>query len=274
VRFGHAKALQKNVATVSKEQNAELPMRRMFQAVCIAVAIFSASPAWPGELSDRIELESNASVGSFSAAYADASLTFSPFAPYYDSGLRLRFTTSYAQYTYPDAAKTFVSKGKDTEADLLVGYNFQFDRWSLLLLAGPSLTWSMQSPGDLSLTSETTKAGARAVVSIMFNPTDATMLYAQSSFSSPNNAYYAQLKFGAAIRPKVFLGPEFALSGRAIMDGSNLTSFSTDLQQWKIGGFLSGLEIGPLQFGLSAGYLNDRQQGNGAYAGTSVRATF
>ncbi len=249
-------------------------MRRMFHAVCIATASLSASSAWPAELSDRVEIEGNASVGSFSAKYADFSVTFSPFAPYYESGLRLRFTASNTQYTYPDATNTFVSKGHDTESDFLFGYNFQFDRWSLLLLAGPSLTWSVQSPGDLSPTSETTKAGVRGVASIMVNPTDTTMLYAQSSFSSPNNAYYAQLKFGVAILPKVFVGPEAAFSGRAIMDGSSVMSFSDSLQQSKLGGFISGLVIGPLQFGFSAGYLNDRQQGNGAYASTSVRATF
>ncbi len=250
-------------------------MKRIFQVGCISTAALWPLSAWPAELSDRIEIEANASVGSFSSNYTDLSIIFSPYASYYESGLKFRLTASQTAYSYAgDAAKTFISKGKDTEVDFLVGYGFEFNRWSLLLFAGPSLTWSMQWPGDLSSKSETTIAGVRVVFSISTKPTDTTMLYAQTSFSSANNAYYSQLKFGWSIRPNVYIGPEIAVSGRGIMDGSNVMSFATDLQQWKLGGFISGLQLGPMQLGFSAGYLNDRQQGSGAYASTSVRATF
>jgi len=258
-------------------------MNRTCQALCISIAVFWAPSAWAGELSDWIEAESNGSIGSLGGYYADFSLTLSPYARYYESGLRFRFTASETLYTYPgDAAKTFVSKGQDTQTDFLLGYNFAFDRWSLLLLAGPSVTWSVQRPGDLSPSSDTTRAGAKGVVSIYANPTEQTMLYAEGSYSSQNSAYYSQVRFGGAVLPAVYVGPEMTFSGRAVLGGLNVNSFAigqqepfdTGLQQWKAGGFISGLKLGPLQLGFSAGYLNDRQQGNGAYVGTSARTTF
>ncbi len=58
------------------------------------------------------------------------------------------------------------------------------------------------------------------------------------------------------------------------MDPSSANSFDITIQQWKVGAFISGLKIGPMLFGVSAGFLNDLQQGNGAYVSTSVRTTF
>jgi hypothetical protein len=112
-------------------------MKRTCQALCISLTSLWGPSAWAGELSEWIEAESNGNVGSFGAYYADFSLTLSPYARYYESGLKFRFTASESLYTYPgDAAKTFISKGQDTQTDFLLGYGFQFDRWSLLLLGG------------------------------------------------------------------------------------------------------------------------------------------
>ncbi len=256
-------------------------MRRMCLPILMAAATLCAAPAWCAELvplpdpaADHIELESVANIGSFGSYYADLSATFSPFAHYYESGFKFRVTASDTRYTYfGDSTKTFISKGQDAQTDLLAGYGFQFDRWSLLLLAGPSFLWSWQRPGDSSPPFSQSKVGAKASVSLYGNPTDASLVYAEASYSSASNAYYAQAKYGYAFWPSLphlFIGPEISAAGRAI----DFNSIGTGFQQWRAGAFMSGLTLGPLQLGLSAGYLNDRQQGSGAYVGTSLRKTF
>jgi Cellulose biosynthesis protein BcsS len=248
-------------------------------ALFVATSIFCAAPAWcadlvPAAAVDHIEFESVANIGSFGAYYADLSVTASPFAPYYESGFKFRLTASDTRYTYfGDSTKTFISKGQDVQTDLLAGYGFQFDRWSLLLLAGPSFLWSSQIPGDSSPPSSKSKVGAKAGISIYGNPTNDSLVYAQASYSSASDAYYAQAKYGRAFwpsMPHLFVGPEISAAGRAI----DFNSIATGFQEWRAGAFISGLMLGPLLVGVSAGYLNDRQQGSGAYVGTSVRTTF
>ncbi len=250
-------------------------MRKIRLAVSLSAGLLWALPARsadiPDPAADHFEAESVANIGSFGSYYADFSLTLSPYAPYYAGGLKFRFTASDTRYTYP--VGTFISKGQDAQTDFLVGYGWNFDRWSLLVFAGPSVVWSWQTPGDSSARTSLTRAGVKASISIYANPTDRTMVYAESSYSSASNAYYAQLKFGKAFWPDlvgVYVGPEVSAAGRAI----DFMSIASGFQQWRAGAFVSGFTLGPLQLGISAGYLNDRQQGNGAYVGTSVHTTF
>ena len=257
-------------------------MKRTYRAAWVSALVLWVPSAVPAQPLNRLEVESNANVASFSSYYGDLSLTLSPFAPYYESGFKLRFAASYAGYSYPgDLARTFISKGNDIQTDFLLGYGFQFDRWSLMLLAGPTVIWSHQMPGNNSLPSmDTTEVGAKAVASVYATPTDQTMFYAQGAFSSVNSIYYTQVKFGGALWPSIYVGPEATVTGRMAVGGVHsidpfsATSFDITIQQWKVGAFISGLKIGPLLFGVSAGYLNDLQQGNGAYVSTSVRTTF
>jgi Cellulose biosynthesis protein BcsS len=245
----------------------------------VASAMLCTRPAWSADLvpvpaADHFEFENVANLGSFGSHYTDLSVTASPFTAYYDSGFKFRLTASDTSYSYfGDATKTFVSRGEDIQTDLLVGYGFQFDRWSLLLLAGPSFLWSWQTPGDSSSPFSQSKVGAKASVSVYGNPRSDSMVYAQASYSSASDAYYAQAKYGRALwssMPHLFIGPEISAAGRAI----DFNSIASGFQEWRAGAFLSGLTLGPLLFGVSAGYLNDRQQRSGAYLGTSVRTTF
>jgi hypothetical protein len=259
-------------------------MKRTRRAAWISVLVLSAPSTVTAEPLNRLEVESNANIGSFNSFYGDLSLTLSPFAPYYESGFKLRFTASDTGYSYPgDLARTFISKGNDIETDFLLGYGFQFDRWSLMLLAGPTVVWSHQMPGtNLFPSTDLTEVGAKTVASIYATPTDQTMFYAQGSLSSVNSIYYTQAKFGGALWPSIYVGPEVIATGRVVLGGVHslmdepfsATSFNITIQQWKVGAFISGLKIGPMLFGLSAGFLNDLQQGNGAYVSTSVRTTF
>lgn len=258
-------------------------MNRTHRATWMSALVLWAPSAVTAEPLNRVEVDSNASVGSFGSFYGDFSVTVSPFAPYYESGFKLRFSASDTHYSYPgDLAKTFISKGNDVETDFLLGYGFQFNRWSLMLLAGPSVVWSHQMPGDsLFPSTDMTKVGAKTAVSVYATPTDQTMLYAQAGVNSVNNIYYTQARFGGALWPSIYVGPEVSLMGRVAVGGVqpmadqfSPNSFDITIQQWKVGGFISGLKVGPMMLGISAGFLNDLQQGNGAYVSTSARTTF
>jgi len=95
-----------------------------------------------------------------------------------------------------------------------------------------------------------------------------------------NSIYYTQAKFGSALWPSIYVGPEATVTGRVAVGGlHSLDPFSANslditIQQWRVGAFISGLKVGAMLFGVSAGFLNDLQQGNGAYVSTSVRTTF
>jgi hypothetical protein len=247
-----------------------------------ALAIWAPS-AVTAEPLNRVEVDSSASIGGFNSYYGGFSVTISPFAPFYESGFKLRFSASDTNYSYPgDLAKTFISKGSDIETSFLLGYGVQFNRWSLMLLAGPSAVWSHQMPGDSLFPSpDLTKVGAKIAVSVYATPTDQTMVYAQAGVSSVNSIYFTQAKFGGALWPSIYVGPEASVMGRVAVGGVqpmadqfSSNSFDITIQQWKVGAFISGLQVGPMTFGVSAGFLNDFQQGNGAYVSTSARTTF
>jgi hypothetical protein len=248
---------------------------RLYLAVLIWTLVCWTQVVCSEELSERFEADSNAKAGSFNSYYADFSLTFSALAPFYESGPKLKFTAAESWYSYPgNPGKTFISKGRDSETDFLFGYGFSIaERYYLLLFAGPAVVWSVQKPGDLSESSETTRAGVKMEGSLYAEPTDQTMLYTQASYSTANNAFYTEAKFGWELAPSIYLGPEVAFLGGGIFGQSNPES-STTYQQWRAGGFISGPTVGLFRFGLSAGYLRDRQQGNGAYIGTSARVAF
>jgi cellulose biosynthesis protein BcsS len=226
---------------------------------------------------DRVEIESNLSLTSLSTYYGDLSVTYSPFARFYESGLKFRVAVSESLYKYPlDVARTTFAKGLDTQVDFLIGYGIAFDRWYLLAMAGPSVLWSVQKPEDSSASSSTVTGALKGVVSLYGLPTDHSMFFGQASYSTPNNSYYLQAKVGAAITPPIFFGPEVTLAGRLNFDPA-LTGFDQakgSYDQAKVGLFVSGLHLGHLQLGVSSGFLHDRQQGNGAYGSMTARIEF
>lgn len=230
------------------------------------------TPAWSAGSSQasHIEFESNASASTLNSYYADFSFTFSPVAPYYESGLKFQFASSDTRYKYAaDSTGTTFSKGEDTEVDSLIGYGLKFHSGYFLALIGPATVWSWQKPGNSQPSSLVVTEAAKALVSVYASPTDQTMTFLKGSYLTGTGSYYVQAKVGAAFQPKLFIGPELALAGR--MGFGNSTS---EYDQWKVGGFLSGLKIGPMSLDISGGYLHDRGLGDGGYVATTARSVF
>ncbi len=217
---------------------------------------------------DRVEAEANTGVSSLGTFSTDVSLTVSPWAPYYDSGFKVRFSGAETTYKYLVSPNAALAHGADTEATLSVGYGLALQKWYFLALAGPDFTWSVQKMPDATQT-RTFRAGAKLQASTFANPTEQTMVYVQGSYSTSSGGYYGQAKVGRSIRPELYVGPEIGITGRS---GFGETTFG--YQEFRVGVFVGGWKYGATLFGVSGGLAHDWQRGNGAYITGSARIAF
>jgi cellulose biosynthesis protein BcsS len=233
-----------------------------------AVFAIASSSAFAGDtyFKDRFELEVNASASTTESFYADAALTYSFTAPYYESGFKFRLGTSDSRYRYSaDGAAPTLARDEDISLDFMFGGGLQLGNWYVMGLAGPSLIWSRQS-----LKEDTTATTAlKLLASVSGNPTEHTMLFVQGSYLTVLDAYFLQGKYGFETLQKMFVGPEVVLTGRM-----HLAQAVTNYDELRVGAFISGITLGPVLIGGSVGFLHDRDQRNGAYVGTSARIAF
>lgn len=232
---------------------------------CIFLGVISFSSAQAAELAPMpawIEAEVNAGGGALRGYSTEAAAIVSPWSNIYESGPKFRFSAAHSVYGFrDDPADTALSRGRDTALDLLVGYGYQADWWSLLGMVGPTALRSELSFVDSPVSETTTRFGAKVFAALDANPTDKTLVFAQGTYSTINNAYFVQAQIGAAVLPNVFIGPEVSFSrGR-------------DYDQRKVGVFVFG-SVGSLLAEISVGYVTDPFQGSGAYVRTSVGTIF
>jgi hypothetical protein len=88
------------------------------------------------------------------------------------------------------------------------------------------------------------------------------MVSANAVYSTLQDAYYARARFGMAVSPGLYMGPEAQFVG------------STLFNQARVGMHLSGVGMGPMQFGLSGGLVSDHSKGKGAYGQADARVRF
>jgi hypothetical protein len=190
--------------------------------------------------------------------------TIAPFSNLNESGLRLRVggsigSFSYAALTPPPARQI---DGRLQSANLMLGYEHVSRSMKIAAFGGLDVRHTQITPNDLNNASVGTKAGFRAGLDIYMQPTDYSMASATFTFSTINAAYYGRLKAGLAISPGVYVGPEFLVIGD---DSSN---------QWRVGAHVTGFKLGAMQFGLSGGYMSQKDLGNGFYGILDTRITF
>ena len=84
------------------------------------------------------------------------------------------------------------------------------------------------------------------------------------NYSTANDTYYTRARLGLNIANGISIGPEGSLLGNDEFDGS------------KIGGFISGIPLGPLSLSASAGYSEVDGIGSreGAYGGAVASFQF
>jgi outer membrane immunogenic protein len=179
------------------------------------------------------------------------------------SGLRVFIQGGGGNYKFfGDAPSAF--KGVYETGDVLVGYGFEGDFYSINLLAGPGVendTLNMFDPNDKVVG---TQFGAKVRGDAWVNFTPSTLLYTEGEFSSAFLTYYTKAKFGYDFfnGSKIFIGPEIGTLG------------NERFQQLRVGASVTQIKYKNFQIDLSAGYANDSVVGPGAYGTVEFSANF
>lgn len=178
------------------------------------------------------------------------------------SGLRLYLLGEGGAYRYggdPDSIY-----GIYTGGEVLAGYGFEGDTYSINLLLGGNALNHTLSEIDLENPVEGTKFGVKGRADARINPTPTTLAYAEGEYSTAFDTYYALAKLGVQLgtMANVFIGPEAAVLG------------DSHSGQWRVGAHVTDFNVGPVQVTVSAGYADDRDVGASAYGHIEVSKTF
>lgn len=189
--------------------------------------------------------------------------TIGPFGGLEQNGFRVRMIGLLGGYKYDATAPGVgVVTGNQVGGSLLGGYEWIVDKTKIGVYGGLDVINNRLDKVDPNNDTEGATFGFRAGIDFYSNPSTSTMAAGTFTFTSANSGYYARLRGGVAVYEQMYIGPEALALG---------DSFYT---QWRIGAHLSGVQLGPVQFGVSGGYVNDSSRGNGAYGILDTRLTF
>jgi len=177
-------------------------------------------------------------------------------APYRDldtSGLRFYMLGDGGVYKYPAGGSSI--RGAYESGDVLAGYGFEGDFYSINLLAGLNAVNHTLSAVDPENKVQGTAFGAKVHADAWVNPTPKTLTYGEAEYSTAFRTYYTKGKFGYDFTngKEIFLGPEIAALG------------DERFNQWRVGAHLTQMKFGKFQMDISAGYARDSIVGSGAY---------
>jgi hypothetical protein len=194
--------------------------------------------------------------------YGYAGTTFAPFGNYEDTGFRLHVYGEAGQYFYEsDDGRIY---GTTTAVDVLAGYAFEAETYSLHFYVGPNVITHTLSRPDPSNPAQGVRVGAKVQATLDANPTPQTLVTGMIEYSSAFDTYYGIARFGYSLtrENKIFAGPEVTVMGDDFYS------------QWRIGGHLTMPIIGDTKLSLSAGFLSDDRSGRGAYGAVVASVPF
>ncbi len=207
-----------------------------------------------------VAVDASATVTSTSQ-FAAVSGTFAAAGPLNQSGPRIRLEGLAGTYRF-DAVPGISVKGDQAGGAVLAGYQWIAPRSSFAAYGGITIRDSQFSGPAAVLPASNVQEGFKGAFEYYATPTDRTMIFAYGAYSTIYNAYYSRLKFGVATLGHAYVGPEVSALGDDFY------------RQWRVGAHVTGLQMGGLQFGLSAGYEIDKVGKGGAYGTLDVRASY
>lgn len=208
-----------------------------------------------------VSTDASATVTSTGSAFVNAGATAAIGGTLAETGARIRVEALAGTYEYRAATGRKVTADQ-VEGTVMAGHEWVWREAKLAGYIGLSVrnnTLSIPDPGNPVVG---TSYGVKGALDLFVRPSDRTMLHAYGSVSSNDKAYFVRLKGGYRIGDELYVGPEVAFLGNAFYS------------QFRIGAHLTGLKLGPIQASISGGYLNDREQGHGAYGSLDLRAQF
>jgi opacity protein-like surface antigen len=178
------------------------------------------------------------------------------------SGARVWIVGEAGGYMYFDGATAF--RGVYESGEVLAGYGFEGDNYSINLLAGPNAINHMVSPFDPTNRVQGTEGGVKVRADAYLTPNTATMSYTEGEYSTAFQTYWARQKFGFDITngQQIYVGPEVAVLG------------DERFNQWRVGAHISNMKVGKLEIDLSAGFADDSIVGKSAYGHLELSENF
>lgn len=232
---------------------------------CLGTSAAKAADWYTGAARTKAEewIVTDASVTgtSHGSIFGSAGVTVGLNGDLQQSGPRAKVEGTVGTFAYTNNAAQNV-RGVQVEGGALVGYEWVWRDARLAGLVGLSVRNTNLSIFDPGSPAAGTTVGAKVAVDFYARPTDRTMVSVHGSFTSNDLAYYTRFKAGYRIAENLYVGPE------AFVMGNDFYS------QWRVGAHLTGLRMGPIQAGISAGYVYDRDQKSGAYGTLDVRGQF
>jgi hypothetical protein len=189
--------------------------------------------------------------------------TISPFTRMDESGLRLRLGGVTGSYSYiASTAGLGRIRGTQEQGSFMVGYEWVSRTTTVAGFVGGEVRNDKLTPADPTNSVAGTAYGVRGELDFYSKPTSWSLVAGQFVYSSAHSSYYGRMKFGMSVFENIYVGPEVMLLGDSFYS------------QWRVGGHLTGISFGPMQFGVSAGYSNDRVRGSGVYGILDARVGF
>jgi hypothetical protein len=215
--------------------------------------------------SDEIESNIMAFIGLDVSKFSVSGWVGTLIAPTKDldtSGVRVWLVGESGGYLYHDGAAAF--HGIYESGEVLAGYGFEGDNYSINLLAGPNAINHMVSPYDPTNHVQGTDGGIKIRADAYLTPTTGFMNYTEGEYSTAFSTYWVREKFGFDIThgQEIYFGPEVAVLG------------DERFNQWRVGAHISNMKIGKLQIDLSAGYADDSIVGTSAYGHIELSENF
>ncbi|MCJ2032792.1 cellulose biosynthesis protein BcsS [Methylobacterium sp. J-068] len=235
-------------------------------AVCVGPAARSAD--WytgavvPAERDAWIvAVDASTTLSSQGSQFAGATVTAAPQDSLLVSGPRVRLDGLIGSYR-AEGGNGRNALGEQAEIAAMAGYAWVMPEAVLSGFVGLNVRRNELSQFDGSLPTDSVRVGLKTALDYYARPTAFTMLHATGTYSTAFGAYYGRVRAGVASVAGGFLGPEFAVLGDAYY------------RQWRAGIHLSGMQLGAVQLGLSAGYLHDHARKGGAYTTLDLRTGF
>ena len=188
--------------------------------------------------------------------------TIAPFTGLDQSGARLRVTGVVGEYAYTASQpKLGRVRGSQEQGSVSVGYEWISPTASIAGFVGVEGRDDVLTPHDPTNPVAGTALGLRTEFDFYTRPTPISMVAGEVSYSTVHNAWYGALKIGLMpFAGSAYVGPEFIALGDDFY------------RQWRVGAHATGFGFAGLEFGLSAGFLEDRFRGAGAYGILATRA--
>lgn len=208
-----------------------------------------------------VAVDASATVGSQGSQFASASVTAAPAGNLQTSGPRLRVDGLIGSYRAetPGAARAI---GQQADLAAMAGYALVGEGGVLAGFVGLNVRRDETSQTTTGVSAARTEVGLKTALDYYARPTALTMVHATGSYATTFNAYYGRVRFGLAALAGGYVGPEFTMLG------------DDNYRQWRAGAHLSGMQLGALQLGVSAGYVHDHVRKGGLYTTVDLRTGF